>query len=156
MMPFINGLEVRAIKAVIRQNQPTRSNELRNLVERFFNALKHYRGIATRYDKAARNFLAGLHLVCALNDGQALAQPQIFRRFLTAILDNIEGYLRALGQRTEARPFHRRDMDEYVFASTAVWLNEAVTLGRIEPLYCSARHVALPDKYNGKIRSAKL
>ena len=75
-----------------------------------------------------------------------LAYPQIFRRFLAAILDNIEGYLRALRQRTKARPFHRRDMDEYVFASTAVWLNKAVTLGRIEPLHCSARHVALPDK----------
>ena len=28
----------------------------RNLVERFFNKIKHYRGIATRYDKLARNF----------------------------------------------------------------------------------------------------
>ena len=75
-----------------------------NLVERF-NSLKHYRGIATRHDKTARNFLVGLQLVCGLlgsNDGQALAQPQIFRRFLTAILDDIEGYLRTLGQRTES------------------------------------------------------
>src|SRR5258708_40322631 len=38
----------------------------RNLVERFFNAIKHYRGIATRYEKTVHNFLAGLHLVCAL------------------------------------------------------------------------------------------
>jgi transposase len=30
----------------------------RNLVERFFNKLKHFRRIATRYDKTARNFLA--------------------------------------------------------------------------------------------------
>jgi hypothetical protein len=30
----------------------------RNLVERFFNKIKHYRAIATRYDKLARNFLA--------------------------------------------------------------------------------------------------
>jgi transposase len=28
----------------------------RNLVERFFNKLKHFRAIATRYDKLARNF----------------------------------------------------------------------------------------------------
>lgn len=34
----------------------------RNLVERFFNKLKQYRAIATRYDKLARNFLAGVHL----------------------------------------------------------------------------------------------
>ena len=30
----------------------------RNLIERFFNKLKHFRRIATRYDKTARNFLA--------------------------------------------------------------------------------------------------
>lgn len=34
----------------------------RNLVERFFNKLKQYRAIATRYDKLARNFLAGVQL----------------------------------------------------------------------------------------------
>lgn len=30
----------------------------RNLVERFFNRIKHYRRVATRYEKTARNFLA--------------------------------------------------------------------------------------------------
>jgi transposase len=35
----------------------------RNLVERFFNRIKHYRRIATRYDKTAENFLAALKLV---------------------------------------------------------------------------------------------
>ena len=34
----------------------------RNLVERFFNKLKHFRGIATRYHKLARNFLAAIAL----------------------------------------------------------------------------------------------
>jgi transposase len=34
----------------------------RNLIERFFNLLKHFRAIATRYDKLARNFLAGVQL----------------------------------------------------------------------------------------------
>ena len=38
----------------------------RNLVERFFNKLKHFRAIATRYDKLARNFLAGLQLASAI------------------------------------------------------------------------------------------
>ena len=33
-----------------------------NLVERFFNKLKHFRGIATRYRKLARNFLAAIAL----------------------------------------------------------------------------------------------
>jgi transposase len=38
----------------------------RNLVERFFNKLKHFRAIATRYDKLARTFLAGVQLACAI------------------------------------------------------------------------------------------
>jgi len=38
----------------------------RNFIERFFQFIKQFRGIATRYEKTARNFLAGLHLICAL------------------------------------------------------------------------------------------
>jgi len=34
-----------------------------NLVERFFNIFKHFRAIATHYDKFARNLLAGPRLV---------------------------------------------------------------------------------------------
>ena len=37
----------------------------RNLVERFFCKLKHFRRIATRYDKLARNFLAAIALASA-------------------------------------------------------------------------------------------
>ena len=71
---FVERLKVRAIKPAI----PPKSNRKikrdcdfalyaeRNLVERFFNIIKHFRAIATRYEKTARNFLAGLHLVCAL------------------------------------------------------------------------------------------
>ena len=71
---FVESLTVRAIKTVI----PPKSNRKikrdcdfalyreRNLVERFFNTIKHFRAIATRYEKTAQNFLAGLHLVCAL------------------------------------------------------------------------------------------
>ena len=71
---FIESLEVRPIEPVI----PPKSNRKnkrdcdfalyaeRNLVERFFQFIKQFRGIATRYEKTARNFLAGLHLVCAL------------------------------------------------------------------------------------------
>jgi transposase len=71
---FIESLRVRAIRPVI----PPKSNRKmkrdcdfalyreRNIVERFFNIIKHFRAIATRYEKTARNFLAGLHLVCAL------------------------------------------------------------------------------------------
>ena len=38
----------------------------RNLVERFFNKLKHFRAIATRYDKLAKIFLAAVQLACAI------------------------------------------------------------------------------------------
>ena len=34
----------------------------RNLIERFFNKLKHFRAIATRYDKRDDNFLASIQL----------------------------------------------------------------------------------------------
>jgi transposase len=37
----------------------------RNLVERFFNRIKHFRGIATRYDKCPENYLAAVKLICA-------------------------------------------------------------------------------------------
>lgn len=71
---FIESLKLRTIMPVI----PPKSNRKikrqcdfalyaeRNLVERFFNTIKHFRGIATRYEKTARNFLAGIHLACAL------------------------------------------------------------------------------------------
>ena len=71
---FVESLTARAIEVVI----PPKSNRKvkrdcdfalyceRNIVERFFNTIKHYRAIATRYEKTAQNFLAGLHLVCAL------------------------------------------------------------------------------------------
>ena len=48
-----------------RKNVPSFSSYLyrcRNLVERFFNKIKHYRAVATRYDKRPVNFLAGVKL----------------------------------------------------------------------------------------------
>jgi len=35
----------------------------RNLVERFFNKLKNHRGIATRYDRDPKNFLAAIRII---------------------------------------------------------------------------------------------
>lgn len=37
----------------------------RNLIERFFGKIKHARGLATRYDKRADNFLAAIKLFSA-------------------------------------------------------------------------------------------
>ena len=71
---LIDTLEQRGIVPVI----PSKANRLkprdtdfalyreRNLVERFFNKLKHFRAIATRYDKLANTFLAAVMLVCVL------------------------------------------------------------------------------------------
>ena len=72
---FIECLEVCAITPVIppKSNCKVKRNcdfalyRERNLIERFFNVIKHSRGLATRYEKPARNFLAGIHLVCALS-----------------------------------------------------------------------------------------
>jgi transposase len=51
-----------------RKNVPAFSGFLyryRNAVERFFNKIKHYRGVATRYDKDPENYLAGVKLASA-------------------------------------------------------------------------------------------
>jgi len=71
---LIDMLGSRAITPVIpsRENRKERRDcdfalyRERNLAERFWNKIKHYRGIATRYDKLARNFLAAVHLVSAI------------------------------------------------------------------------------------------
>jgi transposase len=36
--------------------------KIRHRIENFFCQLKHFRALATRYDKTARNFLAAIHL----------------------------------------------------------------------------------------------
>jgi transposase len=38
----------------------------RHLIENFFCKLKQFRASATRYDKTARNFLAGIQLAAAI------------------------------------------------------------------------------------------
>ncbi len=38
----------------------------RNRIERCFNKLKHFRHIATRYDRRATYFLAFIHIACAM------------------------------------------------------------------------------------------
>ena len=67
---LVQAIEAKGAQAVI----PPRSNRKvrrpydaeryrdRNLVERFFNEVKHYRRVATRYEKTARNFLAFVHV----------------------------------------------------------------------------------------------
>ena len=71
---LIAHIQERGAAAVI----PPRTNRLeqrffdkhqykhRNLIERFFLRIKHFRRIATRYDKLATNFLGAIYLVAAV------------------------------------------------------------------------------------------
>jgi transposase len=70
---FVAAIAAQGAQPVI----PPRSNRLnprsfdrhlykdRNLIERFFNRIKQFRRIATRYDKLAKSFLSFVHLACA-------------------------------------------------------------------------------------------
>ncbi|MGF7149893.1 transposase [Sphingomonas zeicaulis] len=70
------GIRDAAAARNIWANIPNRSNRKqrfgfspwlyrqRNLVERFFNRIKQFRGIATRYEKDAANYLAAIKLIC--------------------------------------------------------------------------------------------
>jgi transposase len=71
---LVQEIHQRGAQAVI----PPRSNrkqphkysksryKTRNLMERIVNWIKHYRRVATRYEKTARNFLAFVHLASFL------------------------------------------------------------------------------------------
>ena len=66
----VAAIESRGAEAVIpslknRKEQREYDRERykdRNLAERFWSKLKHYRRVATRYEKTARNFLAFVHV----------------------------------------------------------------------------------------------
>lgn len=69
-----NAASARGMKVVIPSN-PTRAvirpynkrlYRIRYRIECFFHQLKRCRRLATRYEKTARNYLALLHLGCAL------------------------------------------------------------------------------------------
>ena len=70
--PIIAALNARAIVPVIPSKSIRKTPRPcdfaiygeRNLIERFFDKLKHFRAIATRYDKLAKIFLAGVQLAC--------------------------------------------------------------------------------------------
>ncbi len=71
---FVAFIEVQEAEAVIpsrknRKEQREIDENLykdRNKVERFFNRIKHYRRIATRYDKTARNYLSFVYLASTM------------------------------------------------------------------------------------------
>ena len=71
---LVHSVEATGAQVVI----PPRSNRLvqrsynrrlyrhRNMIERFFNRIKHFRRIATRYDKLAISYMAFVRIVCAV------------------------------------------------------------------------------------------
>ncbi|MCW5233865.1 IS5 family transposase [Verminephrobacter eiseniae] len=69
---LIDSIQVAGATAVIppRRNRVVQRSYDRhlykecNVVERFFNRVKQFRRIATRYEKLARNYLSFLNLVC--------------------------------------------------------------------------------------------
>ena len=64
----LDGLEAVIPPMSTRSQKPHYDKERyrgRNRIERFFNKLKNFRRIATRYDKLRRTFFAALHLVAA-------------------------------------------------------------------------------------------
>jgi transposase len=69
--PIRQHLRAQEVIPVIppRQNrkQPilydTEQYQLREKVERFFNKMKHFRRVATRYEKLRQTFLAFIHVV---------------------------------------------------------------------------------------------
>jgi transposase len=71
---FVTQIERQGGQACIpslanRKEQREYDRELykeRNRVERFINRLKHYRRVATRYEKTARNFLAFIHVASVM------------------------------------------------------------------------------------------
>lgn len=70
---FVSYIQEQQMRAVIppkrnRTEQREYDKSLykdRNLVERFFSRIKHFRRIATRYEKLDRNFLSFINLVFA-------------------------------------------------------------------------------------------
>lgn len=67
LIEMITALEAQAVIPSRKGRKAPRAydGELykeRNLVERFFNRIKHYRRVATRYEKSVQNYLSFLHV----------------------------------------------------------------------------------------------
>jgi len=70
---FVTAIRATRAKVVIppRSNRKTKRRydralyRTRNLVERFFNRIKHFRRVSTRYDKLADSYLVFASLACA-------------------------------------------------------------------------------------------
>jgi len=71
LVKYIDSLEAKAVipSRKSRKEEREYDQELykeRNKVERFFNRIKHYRRVATRYEKAVCNYESFLHVACIM------------------------------------------------------------------------------------------
>src|SRR6476660_706434 len=74
----------------------------------------------------------------------ALFHLQIFGRLLAPVRHDFVVDFLPLVERAQSCPFHCRNVNEHVPSAATCWLNEAIALGRIEPLHSSTSHVASP------------
>src|SRR6476660_3898318 len=74
----------------------------------------------------------------------ALFHLQIFGRLLAPVRHDFVVDFLPLVESAQSRPLHCRNVNEHVFSAATGWLNEAIALGRIEPLHSSTSHVASP------------
>lgn len=72
--PLRKQIRRQGAKPVIPSREKTRARrydrtlyKLRNVIERFFNRVKHYRRVATRYDKTDQNYLGFLCLATLIS-----------------------------------------------------------------------------------------
>ena len=71
---FVQAIRARGTEAVIppkkNRKEPREYDrplyKERNKVERFINLMKHYRRVATRYEKTARNFLGFVYVAAVM------------------------------------------------------------------------------------------
>lgn len=71
LLAHIEALEAEAVVPPKRNRKKLRPYDEnlyadRNKIERFFNRIKHYRRVATRYEKTARNYLAVVQLAAIM------------------------------------------------------------------------------------------
>lgn len=71
LLAYVASVEAEAVIPAKKNRTWQRKIDLelykdRNKVERFIGRIKHFRRIATRYEKTARNYLAMLHLVSSM------------------------------------------------------------------------------------------
>src|SRR5262245_45919918 len=67
---------------------------------------------------------------------------EVLRRFLATIADDFVLDGLPFVESAQSCALNRRNVNEHVLAAT-LRLNESVALGRVEPLHCSLRHLAV-------------